>query len=241
MLTGAQRNPQSNLYEASQALREWRWFPASHCHGTEHGFTITALKRRESMEWHYQTTPRKKFRRQLTVCKIMASVLRDKERFFLVDLLEKCSTISSELYKETSNILRQRIRRSRPNRSMRHIFLLHDTSLRQPYTSLCTREAIAKMEWTVLPPSCWQPKSGTLRLPPVWPYKGWKMHYVDVILLMTTNWNRVFVMCFRVEAWNFATMVYNILLSVRRSVFQWKCSPIIAKDVWIIHVNFVIL
>jgi hypothetical protein len=51
---------------------------------------------------------------------------------------------------------------------------------------------------------------------------------------------QVFVMCFKVEAGNFTTLVYSILLNTGKSVLKmmetlWKNSLIIPKDVCIIH------
>jgi hypothetical protein len=72
------------------------------------------------------------------------------------------------------------------------------------------------------------------------------MHYVDAILQMTTNWNKVFVVCFKVETGYFTAVVYSVLLSVGKSVLKvtdtlWKSSLIFAKDAWIIHVNFIVI
>jgi transposase len=52
-----------------------------------------------------------------------------------------------ERYSGTSNKLRQRIRKVRPNRNVKDVLLLHDNA--RPHTSLRTSEAIAKMELTV--------------------------------------------------------------------------------------------
>jgi histone-lysine N-methyltransferase SETMAR len=51
--------------------------------------------------------------------------------------------------KGTLNKLLQLIRTVRPDRNMKDVLLLHDNA--QPHTGLCTREAIAGMERTVLP------------------------------------------------------------------------------------------
>jgi exosome complex RNA-binding protein Rrp42 (RNase PH superfamily) len=71
------------------------------------------------------------------------------------------------------------------------------------------------------------------------------MHYVDIILQMTTNWNKVFVIYSEVDAGNFTTLVYSALLNVDKSVLEmealWKSSLMIAEDVWIILVNLIII
>jgi hypothetical protein len=71
------------------------------------------------------------------------------------------------------------------------------------------------------------------------------MHYADAILQMTMNWNKDFVMCSEVEAGNF-TLAYSVLLNVGKSVLKmtetlWENSLMTAKDVWIIHVNFIVI
>jgi hypothetical protein len=93
-------------------------------------------------------------------------------------------------------------------------------------------------------PSCSQPRSDTLRLTSVWPCKG--LHCMDAIVQMTTNWNEVFVVCSKVEARNFTTLVYSVLFNVSKSVLKmtetfWKNGLINAKDVWIIHINVVVI
>jgi hypothetical protein len=72
-----------------------------------------------------------------------------------------------------------------------------------------------------------------------------RMHYVDAILQMTTNRNKVFVMCSKVNAKNF-TMIYSILLNTGKSVLKikkslWKNSTTITKDVQTILANFIII
>jgi hypothetical protein len=52
-------------------------------------------------------------------------------------------------------------------------------------------------------------------------------------------------MCSEVVAGNFTTLVYSVLLNIGKSVLKmetlWKNSFIIAKDVQIIHVNFIVI
>jgi hypothetical protein len=52
-------------------------------------------------------------------------------------------------------------------------------------------------------------------------------------------------MCFEVEAWNFTTLVYSVLLNNGKSVLKimktlWKNGLTITKDVRIIHINFTV-
>jgi hypothetical protein len=52
------------------------------------------------------TSPlKKKFKQQSSLRKIMASIFRDKEGNFLVDFLDKGTTVKSEQNKETLNKL----------------------------------------------------------------------------------------------------------------------------------------
>jgi hypothetical protein len=72
---------------------------------------------------------------------------------------------------------------------------------------------------------------------------GWT-HYI--ILQMTTNWKKVFVMCTEIEAGNFTTLVYSILINVGKSVLKmmqtlWKNSLITVKDLHINHVSFIVI
>jgi hypothetical protein len=73
-----------------------------------------------------------------------------------------------------------------------------------------------------------------------------RMQYVDVILQMTTNWNKVFVMCSEDETGNFTTLVYSILLNNDKNVFKmmqtlWTNSLEITKYARIIHVNLTVI
>jgi hypothetical protein len=54
------------------------------------------------------------------------------------------------------------------------------------------------------------------------------------------------ITCSKVEAGNFTTHAYNVLLNIGKSVLKmmktlWKNSLTNAKDVGIIHVNFVVI
>jgi hypothetical protein len=53
-------------------------------------------------------------------------------------------------------------------------------------------------------------------------------------------------MCSEVQEVNFTTLVYSVLLKVGESVLKmvetsWKNSLIIAKYVWLIHINFIVI
>jgi hypothetical protein len=61
------------------------------------------------------------------------------------------------------------------------------------------------------------------------------MNFVDAILQMTTNRNKVFVMSFKFEAGNLTTLVHSVLLNAGKCVKMmenlWKILFIFAKDV----------
>jgi hypothetical protein len=52
--------------------------------------------------------------------------------------------------------------------------------------------------------------------------------------------------CSKVEAGNFTTSIYSVLLSVGKIVLKmmetlWKNSHIVAKGVWVIHLNVIVI
>jgi histone-lysine N-methyltransferase SETMAR len=61
-------------------------------------------------------------------------------------MLPSGQTINSDVYVET---LKKRFRRVRSHKDVTKVLLQHDNA--RPHTSLRTREAITKLQWTVLP------------------------------------------------------------------------------------------
>jgi histone-lysine N-methyltransferase SETMAR len=57
--------------------------------------------------------------------------------------------INSDVYVETLKKLKRRFRRVRPHKDATKVLIYHDNV--RPHTSLHTREAITKLQWTVLP------------------------------------------------------------------------------------------
>jgi hypothetical protein len=58
--------------------------------------------KRQSMEWHPTTSPRKKkFKAVPSAGKIMTTVFWDCEAVILIDVLPSCQTINSDVYVET--------------------------------------------------------------------------------------------------------------------------------------------
>jgi histone-lysine N-methyltransferase SETMAR len=68
------------------------------------------------------------------------------ERVILIDVLPRGQKINSEVYVET---LKKRFRRVRPHKDVTKVLFHHDNA--KPHTSLHTREAITKFQWTVPP------------------------------------------------------------------------------------------
>jgi histone-lysine N-methyltransferase SETMAR len=102
--------------------------------------------KRQSMEWHHTTSPRKKkFKAIPSASKIMATVFWDSEGTCCPE--EK--KINSDVYMETLKKLKNRFRRVRPHKDVTNVLLHCDHA--RPHTSLHTREAIKKLQWTVLP------------------------------------------------------------------------------------------
>jgi histone-lysine N-methyltransferase SETMAR len=106
--------------------------------------------KRQSMEWHHTNSPRKrKFKAIPSASKIMATVFWDCEVVILIDVLPRGQTINSDVYVETLKKLKKHFRKFRPHKDVTKMFLHHDNA--RPHTSLHTREAITKLQWTVLP------------------------------------------------------------------------------------------
>jgi hypothetical protein len=58
--------------------------------------------KRQSMEWHHTTSPRKKkFKTIPSASKIMVTIFCDPEGLILIDLLSRGQTINSGVYVET--------------------------------------------------------------------------------------------------------------------------------------------
>jgi transposase len=70
-------------------------------------------------------------------------------------VLPRGKTINSDVYVETLKKLKKRFRKVRPNKDVTKVLLHHDNS--RPYTNLHTREAITKLQWTVLPHPPYRP------------------------------------------------------------------------------------
>jgi hypothetical protein len=98
---------------------------------------------------------------------------------------------------------------------MKDVLLLHDNT--RPHTSLRTREAIAKLGLTVLPRPAHSPDLAHSDYNLVGPVKDalCGCHFVDDNELKHT-----FLMCSEVGEDNFTTLMYNVLLSVGRSVLK---------------------
>jgi hypothetical protein len=80
-------------------------------------------KKRQSMEWHHTTSPRKKkFKAISSASKIMATDFWDCEGMILIDVLPRSQTINSDVDVETP---KKRFRRDRPHREVTKVLLHH--------------------------------------------------------------------------------------------------------------------
>jgi hypothetical protein len=143
-----QNSPKKHLCRTSLAQRErrrcftvknnYRWWNL--------GSSLRPTEKTQSMEWHHQSSPRKKeFNVRIKSWPASSGTVKE----LLVEFLERGATVHRERYVQTLNKLKQRIRWVRPNRKMNQVPFLHDNA--RPHTSLRTREAIKTMGRTVLP------------------------------------------------------------------------------------------
>jgi transposase len=73
----------------------------------------------------------------------------------LIDVLSRGQTIYLDVYVGTLKKLKMRFRRFRPHKDATKVLLHNDNA--RPHTSLHTREAITKLQWTVLPLPSYSP------------------------------------------------------------------------------------
>jgi histone-lysine N-methyltransferase SETMAR len=75
--------------------------------------------KRQSMEWHHTTSPRKKmFKAVPSAGKIMATVFWDCGEVILIDVLPSGQTINSDVYVETMKKLKKRFRKFRSHKDV---------------------------------------------------------------------------------------------------------------------------
>ena len=103
--------------------------------------------KRQSMEYRLKESPQpKKFKTLASAGKVMLTVFWNSERVVLADVLEKETIINSQRYIETLTALKRRIERI----GIRNDTLLqHDNA--RPHTSAATRDAIQRLDFSVLP------------------------------------------------------------------------------------------
>ena len=102
--------------------------------------------KRQSIEYHHKESPQlKKFKTQASAGKVMLNVFWNSELVVLADFLQKETTINSQHYIETITALKRRIEQT----GMRNETLLqHDNT--RPHTSAATRDAIQRLDFSVL-------------------------------------------------------------------------------------------
>jgi hypothetical protein len=150
------------------------------------------------------------------------------------------NSCTDALIKQELNKLCQSICTVRPNWNTKYVPLLQDNA--RPHTNLRTRETVTKTGWTILPHRTHSPELALSDYDLFGPVKNARRgrHFAD------DNELKVFVTCSEDEAGNFTTLIYSVLLNVGKSwlvvkTTLWKNSPIIAKDVRIVHVNLLLL
>jgi hypothetical protein len=115
---------------------------------TKYGFTITTVKRRESVEWHDQTSPRKRSSNDsllwVTSWHSCFGIKRKSCLWTSWRRVQLSTQSGTRNFTQTATTHPK----ARPNRNMKDVLLLHDNAW--PHTILRTREAIARM-WTVFP------------------------------------------------------------------------------------------
>ena len=103
--------------------------------------------KRQSMEYrHPGSPPRRKFKTQSSIGKVMATFFWDVSGIIHVDFLEPGTTINAERYISTLKSLKARLRRVRGNKK---ITLHHDNA--RPHTARATVQAIDDLGFCLLP------------------------------------------------------------------------------------------
>ena len=103
--------------------------------------------KRQSMEYrHKESLQPKKFKTQTSAGNVMLTVFWNSERVVLAGFLEKETTMNSQRYTETLTALKRRIERI----GIRNETLLQHDNARL-HTSAATREAIQRLDLSVLP------------------------------------------------------------------------------------------
>lgn len=109
----------------------------------------TPESKQQSMEWRHSSSPTKvKFKRTISVRKIMCTVYWDRNGVLLVEFLHRGDTINSTTYCETLKKLRRAIQNKRRGMLSRGIVLLHDNA--RPHTAKRTQDLIASFGWEQL-------------------------------------------------------------------------------------------
>jgi hypothetical protein len=143
-------------------------------------------------------------------------------------------------YKETLNTLQQWSHRVHPNWNTKDVLLLQDNAW--PDTSLCAPEAITKIRWTVLPHPAHSPVLACSNYQLFGPVKDGlhRCHFADDNRLKQS---------LRDVLWSRGREFYNTGIQHLTQCWQalkmtdtlWKNSHITAKDVWIIHLNCIVI
>jgi len=119
------------------------------------------------MEYRHKESPQlKKFKTQASAGRVMLNNFWNSELVVLADFLEKEITVSSQCYIQTLTALKRRVERT----GIRNETLLQQDNAR-PHTSAATRDAIQRLEFSVLSHPPYSPDLAQ-RFPPVPKTKG---------------------------------------------------------------------
>lgn len=110
----------------------------------------TPESKRASMQWKHKGSPNVvKFKKTLSLKKIMVTVFWDEKGPILIDFLPQGSTINGEKYRETLTNLRKALKDRRPGKLSKGIQLLHDNA--RPHTATPTLALLEKFKWKIVP------------------------------------------------------------------------------------------
>jgi len=104
--------------------------------------------KRQSMEYRHPGSPSvKKFKTVPSAKQFILTIFRNARGVLYMEFLTKGSTANPDRYCATLQSLKQRIRRTRPERNT---FLLHHDNAR-PHCSALTQDAMTSLKFTVVP------------------------------------------------------------------------------------------
>lgn len=152
----------------------------------------TPETKRQSSEWHHSKSPTRprKFKREPSTRKIMATVFWDRKGILLIDFLPRGTTINAERYCETLAKLRRAIQNRRRGLLSSGVVLLHDNA--RPHVAARTQAQLDNFHWEILDHPPYSPDlapSDFHLFPKLKEFLGGKRLESDEVLHETvTNW-----------------------------------------------------